>query len=64
MDESGFDAWTLARREGFREGETKASVVDEDEAGIADRDLGEGSACDERCKAGEDMEASLREGVV
>lgn len=47
-----------------RAGETKASLVDEEEAGIAGRDFGEGNACEDRCKAGEDMEANLRDGVV
>lgn len=64
----GEDGWSgtceLALRDLSRVGETNASLVDEEDAGIAGRDLGDGKACDDRCKAGEDMEANLRDGVV
>jgi hypothetical protein len=39
-----------------RVGVTRTSLLDEDEAGMAGRDLGEGNACDERCREGEDIE--------
>lgn len=53
-----------ACRDLARDGVTRLSLVDDDEAGMAGRDLGDGNACEDRCKAGEDMEAILREGVV
>lgn len=55
---------TLDRRVLFLAGETKASLVEDDDAGMADWDFGDGNACDARCNAGDDIEASLRDGVV
>ena len=46
-----------------RVGDTKASLPDADDAGIADLEFGEGRACDDRCNAGEEIEAWRSEGV-
>jgi hypothetical protein len=48
--------WALCRRLGSRGGEASTEAVDEDDATTDGRDLGEGTACDERWRAGEDME--------
>lgn len=47
-----------------RVGETSASLLEEEEAGIADRDFGEGIGCEERCRAGDDIDPCLRDGVM
>ena len=41
-----------------------AELLEEEEAGIADLDCGEGKACDDRWSAGEDIEPCLNEGVM
>jgi hypothetical protein len=40
------------------------SIVEDEEAGTAGRDLGDGKGWEERCKAGEDMVAWRIEGLV
>jgi len=40
------------------------SIVEDEEAGTAGRDLGDGKGWEERCKAGEDMVAWRIEGVM
>lgn len=44
-------------------GETSASLPDEDDAGIADLEFGDGKACDERCKTGDETDAWRNDGV-
>jgi hypothetical protein len=44
----------------WRVGDTRASLVDDEEAGMADRDLDEGSACEDRRNAGEGKEPRRR----
>lgn len=47
-----------------RAGETRAGLVDEDEAGIAGCDLGDGRACEERWRAGDDTDPWRSDGVI
>jgi hypothetical protein len=56
--------WRLGRLVLSRNGDTSASLVDDDEAGIADCDFGDGSACEYRCRAGDDMEPCRRVGAT
>ena len=51
---SGRVGWTVVRL--VRVGVTRTSLLDEDEAGIAGCDLGEGIACEEWCKEGNDID--------
>lgn len=46
-----------------RVGDTRATLLLEEEAGMEGRDLGEGRAWDERCRAGEDIEPLRKEGA-
>lgn len=56
--------WRLTRRDRARVGETRWSVLDADDALTAGCDVGDGKACDERCRAGDDIEASRIDGVM
>lgn len=47
-----------------REGDTRAALKLEEEAGTADCDFGEGNAWDERCRAGDDIDPWRKEGVM
>lgn len=47
-----------------RFGETKISTTEEEETGIAGRELGEGKAGEDKCKVGDDIEAWRMEGVI
>lgn len=58
------EGWKLDRLVRSRVGDTKAAALEDEEAGTAGRDFGDGSACDERCSAGDDRDANLREGVI
>lgn len=40
----------------------RASVLEEEEPGMADCEFGDGSACDDVCKAGDDIERN--DGVI
>jgi hypothetical protein len=46
-----------------RVGEMRASVLEEEEPGIADCDFGDGRAWDDVCKAGDDSDACRNDGV-
>jgi hypothetical protein len=54
--------WKLDLRVLSFGGETRTEVVDEDDAGTAGCNFGEGMAWDDKCKAGEDVEACRNEG--
>ena len=47
-----------------RVGEMRASVLEEEEPGIADCDFGDGRAWDDVCKAGDDIDACRNDGVI
>ncbi len=47
-----------------RDGETWVGLVDDDEAGITSWDLGDGRACEERWRAGDDMDPWRSDGVT
>jgi hypothetical protein len=52
--------WAFGGRD--RDGETSAELEDDDEAGTADRDFGDGKAWEDKCNAGEDIVAWRMEG--
>lgn len=47
-----------------RVGVMRTSAVEEEEPGTADCDFGDGRACDDVCKAGVDIDARRKDGVI
>lgn len=45
-----------------RGGDAIADAVDDDDANTADRELGDGTACDDKCSAGDDTDACRKDG--
>lgn len=47
-----------------RAGVISASAPEDDDAGTTDCDFGDGNACEDKCKAGDDLDARRIDGVI